>query len=104
MRLVLCNCPAEDADRLAKFLVQEGLAACVNALPGVRSTYLWEGKLCVEEETTLLIKTRAEMLDTLIPSLAKAHPYDVPEIIALPIEEGHTPYLEWVKTQTAYKL
>lgn len=100
MRLVLCNCPAEAADGLARLLVERHLAACVNALPGVKSTYRWRGQICVEEEVTLLIKTREDRLDELTEALAQAHPCDVPEIIALPITEGHQPYLEWVIEQT----
>jgi periplasmic divalent cation tolerance protein len=101
MRLVLCNCPPDAADALARLLVERRLAACVNALPGVRSTYEWQGALCVTEETTLLIKTRDDLLDALTAALVEAHPYELPEVIALPITEGHQPYLEWIIAQTS---
>ena len=100
MRLVLCNCPPEHADRLARALIERRLAACVNALPGVVSTYRWTGEVCVEGETTLLIKTRSDRLEELTEVLVELHPYDVPEVIALPILEGHQPYLDWVIDQT----
>lgn len=100
MRLVLCNCPPEHADRLARALIERRLAACVNALPGVVSTYRWKGEVCVEGETTLLIKTRSDRLEELTEVLVELHPYDVPEVIALPILEGHQPYLDWVIDQT----
>ncbi|MEL6178215.1 MAG: divalent-cation tolerance protein CutA [Myxococcota bacterium] len=102
MRLVLCNCPPDHADRLARALVERRLAACVNALPGVTSTYRWEGDVCVEGETTLLIKTRSDRLDELTAVLVELHPYDVPEVIALPILEGYQPYLDWVIDQTSF--
>jgi periplasmic divalent cation tolerance protein len=100
MRVVLCNCPPDVAGEIAKAVVERRLAACVNAIPGVVSTYLWEGKLCVDEETTLLIKTRVELIDELCDALVELHPHDVPEVIALPILEGHKPYLDWVAEAT----
>lgn len=96
MRLVLCNCPPDKADLIAQTIVSRNLAACVNALPGVRSTYTWKGKVCVEEETTLLIKTRAELMEPLIAAIVEVHPYEVPEVIALPILEAYQPYLDWL--------
>lgn len=96
MRLVLCNCPPDSADGLARAVVEARLAACVNVLPQVRSVYRWEGEVCVDEEVTLLIKTTASRLSALTEALVEAHPYDVPEVIALPITEGHQPYLDWV--------
>lgn len=100
MRLVLCNCPPDKADLIARTVVERKLAACVNALPGVKSTYRWKGQVCVDEETTLLIKTRAELVDALTAAIVELHPYEVPEVIALPILEGHAPYLEWVLAAT----
>ncbi len=96
MRLVLCSCPPEHADGIAQRLVEARLAACVNALPGVQSTYVWEGRLCREAETTLLIKTWEDRLDDLSELLLEIHPYDLPELLILPVHEGHEPYLRWV--------
>lgn len=81
---------------LARALVQEGLAACVNRVPGVQSTYIWDGKLCEDEEELLVIKLRAEQLSTLTARLRELHPYDVPEIVALPVAGGNPDYLNWV--------
>lgn len=101
MRLILCNCPPTHADALARLLVEQRLAACVNALPGVRSTYRWEGAICTDEEVTLLIKTRADRVQDVTDAIVANHPYDVPEVIALPILEGHAPYLNWVIDATS---
>lgn len=100
MRVVLCNCPTAAAGKIARALVQRRLAACVNAIPGVVSTYEWDGRVCEDEETTLVIKTRSELFDALCAAVVELHPYEVPEIIALPILEGHRPYLDWLTKVT----
>ena len=96
MRVVLCNVPPDSAAEIAAAVVERKLAACVNALSGVQSTYMWQGEICVDTETTLLIKTREELVSDLAEALVELHPYDVPEVIALPILEGHRPYLDWM--------
>ena len=68
----------------------------MNVLPGVRSVYRWKGAVEREDERLLLIKTRAERLPALREAILSLHPYEVPEVVALPIEAGHTPYLEWL--------
>jgi periplasmic divalent cation tolerance protein len=87
---------AEDAERIARALVEGGLAACVNVVPAVTSIYRWKGKLEREEERLLVIKTRAERFEALREALVALHPYDVPEVLALPVSAGHEPYLEWL--------
>ena len=87
---------AEDAERIARALVERGLAACVNVVPAVTSIYRWKGKVEREEERLLLIKTRAERFDALKRALVSLHPYEVPEVLALSIADGHAPYLEWL--------
>ncbi len=87
---------AEDAERIARELVERGLAACVNVVPGLVSIYRWKGELERAEERLLLIKTRAERFEALREALVALHPYDVPEVLALPIAEGHAPYLAWL--------
>jgi periplasmic divalent cation tolerance protein len=87
---------AEDADRLAKALVERRLAACVNVVPGVVSHYRFEGELHRDAELLLVIKTRAEKLDALRAALVELHPYDVPELVALEISAGHEAYLAWL--------
>ena len=86
----------EDAERIARALVERGLAACVNVVPGVLSTYRWKGQVEREEELLLLIKTSEEVFEALRTALVSLHPYEVPELIALRIEAGHAPYLAWL--------
>jgi periplasmic divalent cation tolerance protein len=95
---VLIACPAgEPADSLARALVEAGLAACVNRLPGVRSTYRWKGEVVTDEEDLLVAKTTREAFAPLERFVLAHHPYDVPEIVALPILAGHAPYLAWLE-------
>jgi periplasmic divalent cation tolerance protein len=91
----LCTTAPGDADRIARALVDERLAACVNIIP-VRSCYLWEGKLNLEGEELLIIKTEQRMVEQLMSRINELHSYKVPEIIVLPIVEGHQPYLDWI--------
>jgi periplasmic divalent cation tolerance protein len=87
---------AEDAERIARALVERRLAACVNVVPGVVSVYRWKGAVCRDEERLLVIKTRAARLEALGAALVALHPYELPELVALPIEGGHEPYLAWL--------
>jgi len=91
---------AERATSLARALVDEGLAACVNVVPGVRSIYRWEGKVEEADEVLCLIKTRAEIFDRLRRRVAELHPYDVPEILSFAVDEGSPAYLDWVRAAT----
>jgi periplasmic divalent cation tolerance protein len=111
VRVVLCMLPAgADAPgpgheplhaRIARALVQEKLAACVNVIPGATSYYEWQGTFCEDQETLLVIKTTAARVTALCEALVALHPYEVPEVIALPVAAGHVPYLAWVLRQTA---
>jgi periplasmic divalent cation tolerance protein len=87
---------AADAERLARALVERGLAACVNVVPGVTSVYRWQGKVEAEAEHLLVIKTTAEGFEPLRAALVSLHPYEVPEVVALPVRGGHGPYLAWL--------
>jgi periplasmic divalent cation tolerance protein len=87
---------AEDASRAANALVDEQLAACVNILPSVTSIFRWEGEVQSSSEVLCLIKTTEAGFEKLRARLVELHPYDVPEVIALPIKAGHAPYLEWL--------
>lgn len=89
----------EEAEQIARALVTELLAACVNVMPGVTSIYRWEGKVERDEEWLLVAKTRSEVLDELIGRVQALHSYDVPEIIALPITKGNETYLRWLDSQ-----
>ena len=87
---------AEKAAEVARILVEEQLCACVNLIPAVRSIYRWEGAVAEESETLALIKTTNERFPPLADRLRSLHPYEVPEIIALDVADGHAPYLAWV--------
>src|SRR5260370_23548716 len=86
----------EDAERIATAVVERGLAACVNVVPGVVSVYRWKGAVHRDEERLLVIKTRGERFEALREALVSLHPYEVPELLALPIAGGHAPYLAWL--------
>ncbi len=95
--VVLCTCPPARAEEIATALVEQRLAACVNIGGPVRSIYRWQGKVEKEEEELLIIKTTPRRWPGLRDTLARLHPYDVPEIIALPVTDGHPDYLRWAE-------
>ncbi len=100
--VVLCTVPdAAAAEKLAKGLVDARLAACVNAVPGVTSVYRWQGKVEIDTETQLLIKTRRAQFDEVAAWIEANHPYDVPEIVAVAAEQVSDSYLAWVLKQTS---
>jgi periplasmic divalent cation tolerance protein len=100
--LVLTNVPERAAaERLADMLVERQLAACVSILAPCRSVYRWKGAVQHDEEHPMLIKTTAERYAALEAALRAAHPYELPEIIAVPIERGLPAYLEWLAGETA---
>lgn len=80
---------------ISKTLVENKLAACVNIVPQIRSIYSWKGEICDDSEMLLIIKTKPSAFEALKSTVLKIHPYDVPEIILLPIENGHKEYLQW---------
>jgi periplasmic divalent cation tolerance protein len=95
--VVLCTAgSADDAERIASAVVERGLAACVNVVPGVVSVYRWKGEVQRDEEWLLVMKTTSARFEGLRAAVVELHPYDVPEVIRLPIEGGHAPYLEWI--------
>lgn len=96
--LAMVSCPdGESASRIARMLVEEGLSACVNQLPDVTSTYLWENRLHSETEVLLLAKTTRGRLADLTHRVHALHSYELPEIIALPVCGGSQRYLDWVR-------
>lgn len=96
--LCYCSCPDDArAQQIAHTLVAERLAACVNRLPGIGSTYRWQGKVVTDAEALLLIKTTAARFHALRERLLALHPYELPELIAVPVERGHPAYLRWVQ-------
>jgi len=99
--LVLSTCPDEDVGaRIATTLVEERLAACVNRIPGIASTYRWKGKVCRDTEHLLLIKTTRDRLDALRERIVALHQYEVPEVIAVDIASGLASYLNWIASST----
>ncbi|MGE5047941.1 MAG: divalent-cation tolerance protein CutA [Deltaproteobacteria bacterium] len=99
--LVLTTLPsAEAAAELAKALVGEKLAACANLLPAVRSIYRWQGRVQDESEVLVLFKTRQEHFERLKARLLELHPYEIPEVLAVPVEQGYQAYLDWLGQET----
>jgi periplasmic divalent cation tolerance protein len=100
--LILCTCPDEAIARhIAHQLLQDRHAACINLLPHVTSLYIWDGKQEEQQEVQMLIKTRRSLFRCVEAQITALHPYEVPEIIAIPIEDGSAAYLHWLQGQTA---
>ena len=91
---------AEEAEKIARALVEEQLAACVNLVDGVRSIYRWEGKIEDGQEVLLVIKSRRHLLEDVIARVRALHSYSVPEVIALDVAGGNADYLAWVTDST----
>lgn len=99
--LVLTNVPdAASAEKIARALIEARVAACVNILAPCRSIYSWQGAVETADEVPLLIKTTAQAYPALEKILREWHPYELPEIIAIPIEQGLPAYLHWLTTET----
>lgn len=97
LSLVFVTAPSEAvAAELARAVVEEGLAACGNLLPGVRSIYRWEGALCDEAEVLLIFKTATDRVEALRARVVALHPYTTPEVVAVDASAVHPPYLAWV--------
>jgi periplasmic divalent cation tolerance protein len=94
--LVLCTAPAAVSGEIARALLDDGLAACVNRY-AVRSTYWWEGDLVEEDEDLLILKTVEHLFGALEQKILEVHPYDVPEIIAIPVAAVSDGYLRWIR-------
>jgi len=101
IKIVLCTVDEpETAHKLARELVNCRLAACVNIIPKVSSVYKWKGELEVADEVLMLAKTSPERVPELIRQISQLHPYDVPEILTLPVDQGLGAYLDWVLAET----
>jgi periplasmic divalent cation tolerance protein len=99
--LCLSTCPdVETAARIARTLVEERPAACVNRVPGIASTYRWRGEIHDDAEVLLIIKTTRERFDALRERLVELHPYELPELMAVEIAEGLPAYLDWLALET----
>jgi periplasmic divalent cation tolerance protein len=96
-RIVLCTAGSEDeARKIARHLVEQRLAACVNIVPRVESIYRWQGKVESSGEWLLLIKTTAERFPSVLAAIRALHSYEIPECVAIGIEDGSANYLEWI--------
>ncbi len=101
VRIVFCTIDSVDAARkLARRLVQDRLAACVNIIENVTSVYKWEDRIEEDAELLLVIKTQDSRLQDLMDRIAELHPYDVPEILCWPVQKGSKAYLDWVVAET----
>jgi len=100
--LIISTVPSvEVGEQIANALLVNKLAACVNIMPSVTSLYTWKGDICSDNEVLLFIKSRPEyFIDRVIDTIKSIHPYEVPEIIAIPIIMGDQPYLEWIRETT----
>lgn len=100
--LCLCTCPDQaSAERIARAVVEERLAACVNLLPGVVSVYRWQEEVTRGEEVLLLIKTTPAQLQPLTARIVALHPYELPEVVAFETAGGLPAYLEWVARESS---
>jgi periplasmic divalent cation tolerance protein len=103
-QIILCTCPDKDtAEKLAHLLVDDKLAACVNILPSITSIYLWQEQIESAQEHLLLIKANKSSYQAIEETIKKHHPYELPEIIAVPIENGLPEYLHWIDSCHSYK-
>ena len=102
VRIVWSTAPdAEQGAAIARRLVEEKLAACVNIVPGLRSVYRWQGQVEEDSEVLLIAKTRADRSAALCERLVALHPYDEPEVLVLPVAGGSPSYLDWVGAESA---
>jgi periplasmic divalent cation tolerance protein len=100
--VVLSTCASpEEAEKLARSLVEQRLAACVNVIPGIKSHYWWQGRFETAAECMLLIKSSREKFEPLRSALEQAHSYEIPEVIALPVVDGALNYLNWIDLNLA---
>jgi periplasmic divalent cation tolerance protein len=103
--VVYCTCPDQaTAEHIAEVIVSEQLAACVNLIPRLTSIYRWQGEIQRDAEELLIIKTRSAVYPLLEARIGELHPYDTPEIIALPIQAGSAAYLDWIADSTGARL
>jgi periplasmic divalent cation tolerance protein len=100
--VVLTSCESEEqAQTLARHLVEHRLAACVNILPGARSVYRWKDKIEDAAEFVLIVKSRRDVFPKLREAIAHLHSYEIPEVIALPVVDGSDAYLSWLDRELA---
>ena len=102
--VVFVTVPSQEvAEELGHAVVEEQLVACVNILPAVTSIYRWEGKIAQDDELLMIMKTQTSLVEALTVRVQELHPYDLPEVIALPITGGSESYMKWIKDATSEK-
>lgn len=99
VRVAYVTAPQDKAAEIARELVDRRLCACINIISEVRSIYRWEGAVEDDPEALLIIKTTASVFEALRQAVVELHPYDVPEVVSVPVVAGHAPYLEWVRAE-----
>ena len=97
--VLITTATEEEAHRIAKLLLNQRKAACVNIVPRVASSFWWQGQLDSAQESLLIVKTKASLLPEIVEMVKKAHSYEVPEVIALPIINGNEDYLRWIDSE-----
>jgi periplasmic divalent cation tolerance protein len=100
IRVVFISTPGDEADNLARKIVEKRLCACVNIVPKITSYYWWDDKVESDSEALLIVKTTQQRFDELMNFVVENHPYDLPEIISIPLAEGLPDYIAWVKAET----
>lgn len=104
VRVALMTAPnVEVATRIVRTLVDNGVIACGNIVPGVTSLYRWAGEVQQDTEVLVVMKTTANLAPVLLEQAPALHPYDVPEVLLLPVTAGHQPYLDWVASSVAVR-
>jgi periplasmic divalent cation tolerance protein len=99
--IIYCTCPdIETAANISRLLISQHMAACVNQVQGITSIYEWEGKIEENKEVLLLIKSTEERFDLIQQLILEEHPYELPELIAVPVSKGLPDYLDWIKQCT----
>lgn len=98
--MVLVTCPTGKAEAIAEGLVEDRVAACVNVVPALRSVYRWKDRVQKDEEALLIVKSTRDRFDALKKAVLARHPYELPEVIAIPVDRGHVPYIDWVVEST----
>ncbi|VAW76175.1 Periplasmic divalent cation tolerance protein CutA [hydrothermal vent metagenome] len=100
IQVIFCSVPdAGSGERIARYLVEHRLVACVNVIPGITSVYRWEGKVTADSEALLKIKATAGSYQAIETAIRSQHPYELPEIIAVPVSNGWSEYLDWIRIQ-----
>ncbi|RKX27233.1 MAG: divalent-cation tolerance protein CutA [Candidatus Zixiibacteriota bacterium] len=99
IRIVFISLPRDEVKRIARGLVENRLAACVNIIPRIESYYRWDDRVEHDEEALLFVKTTSDKFEDLRTWVIDNHPYDLPEIIAVPLSEGNSDYIAWIKME-----